>query len=91
MGPECQIWTVNHKTDRVDIPIKYQGNSKEQPVIIEDGVWIGSRVTILPGVRVGKHSVVGAGAVVTKDISPYSVAVGNPAKVVKNRLENFCE
>jgi acetyltransferase-like isoleucine patch superfamily enzyme len=53
------------------------------PVIIEDHVWIGSRVIILPGVFVGHHSVVGAGSVVTKDIPANCLAVGNPARVVR--------
>jgi maltose O-acetyltransferase len=53
------------------------------PVIIEDGVWIGSRVVILPGVRIGHHSVIGAGSVVTDDIPPNCVAVGCPARVVR--------
>ncbi len=54
-----------------------------KPVVIEDGAWIGAGATILPGVRVGKHAIVGAMAVVTKDVPDYGVAVGNPAKVVK--------
>lgn len=58
-----------------------------KPVVVEDSVWIGSRVTILPGVCIGHHSVVGAGSVVTKSIPPYSVAVGNPARVIRNMVE----
>ena len=54
-----------------------------RPVIIEDNVWIGYNAVILKGVRVGKGSVVGARAVVTKDVPPYSIVAGNPAKVVK--------
>jgi maltose O-acetyltransferase len=53
------------------------------PVIIEDHVWIGSRVTILPGVFVGHHSVIGAGSVVNRDIPANCLAVGNPARVVR--------
>lgn len=53
------------------------------PVVIEDNVLVGANAVILEGVRVGDHSVIAAGAVVTKDIPPYSVAVGMPAKVVK--------
>ncbi|WP_279145834.1 DapH/DapD/GlmU-related protein, partial [Clostridium tyrobutyricum] len=53
-------------------------------VVIEDDVWIGEMVCILPGVRIGKGSIIGAGAIVTKNIPKYSIAVGNPAKVVKN-------
>lgn len=56
-------------------------------VIIEDHVWIGSRVVILPGVFVGHHSVIGAGSVVTKDIPPNCLAVGNPARVVRRFVE----
>lgn len=53
------------------------------PVLIEDNVWIGEMCCIMPGVRIGKGSIIGANAVVTKDVPPYSVAVGNPAKIVK--------
>ena len=52
-------------------------------VIIGDNCWIGERAMIMPGVRIGEGSIIGAGAVVTKDIPPYSIAVGNPAKVIK--------
>ena len=53
------------------------------PVIIEDNVWIGENVCILPGVKIGKNSVVGASSVVTKNIPEYSIAVGNPAKIIR--------
>ena len=58
------------------------------PVNIEDHVWIGSRVIILPGVSIGHHAVVGAGSVVTKDIPPNCLAVGNPARVVRQFSEH---
>jgi acetyltransferase-like isoleucine patch superfamily enzyme len=64
---------------------------ESKPVVIEDHVWIGSRVTILPGVRIGQHTTIGAGSVVTKSIPPHSVAVGNPARVVRNLLERAAE
>ena len=54
------------------------------PVVIGDRVWIGDKVTILPGVTVGEGSVIGANAVVTKDIPPYCIAGGNPAKIIKH-------
>lgn len=85
MGPECNIWTVNHAYDRMDIPIKYQGVTKAQPVIIGSGVWIGSRVTILPGVVIGEGAIVGSGAVVTKSVPDYAIVGGNPAKIIKYR------
>jgi len=59
-------------------------NPKSKPVIIEDDVWIASRVIILKGVKIGRGSVVGAGAVVTKSIPPNSFAAGNPARVIKS-------
>ena len=85
MGPETVIYTENHSTKRTDIPMQQQGYEAPKPVVIEDDVWIGRRVIILPGVTIGKGSVIGAGAVVSKDIPPYSVAVGVPARVVKSR------
>lgn len=85
MGPNCVIYTRNHRIDRLDIPMCEQGETEEVPVIIGDDVWIGSNVIVLPGVRIGNHSVIGAGAVVTKDTPDYSIVAGNPAKVVKMR------
>lgn len=85
MGPEVIIYTQNHSFSSTDIPMDQQGFSDEKPVVIGDDVWIGSRVTILPGVTVGKGCVIGASAVVTKDVPPYSVVAGNPARVVKTR------
>lgn len=85
MGPNVLIYTQNHRTDDPDISMDRQGMAELRPVFIEDDVWIGARVIILPGVTIGTGSVVGAGAVVAKSIPPYSVAVGNPARVVKSR------
>ncbi len=56
-------------------------------VILEEDVWVGSNACILSGVTIGRGSVIGAGAVVTKDIPPYSVAAGNPCKVIKSRFD----
>jgi maltose O-acetyltransferase len=53
------------------------------PVVIEHHVWIGARVIILPGVHIGHHAAVGAGSVVTTSIPPYSLAVGNPARIIR--------
>ncbi|OGS22594.1 MAG: hypothetical protein A2252_03175 [Elusimicrobia bacterium RIFOXYA2_FULL_39_19] len=60
-------------------------NAKMEKVIIEDDVWIGSNAVVCPGVTIGKGSVIGAGAVIVKSIPPYSIAVGVPAKVIKER------
>lgn len=85
MGPECVIITRNHRHDRVDVPMIRQGYDDYRPVVIEDDVWIGRRVTVLPGVTVGAHSIISAGAVVTKDVEPYSVVGGVPARLIKKR------
>lgn len=87
MAPEVLIYTVNHKTDRTDVPMNKQGATPPKEVVIGNDVWIGTRVIILPGVTIGNGSIIAAGAVVTKDVPPYSVVGGNPAKVIKSRID----
>lgn len=73
---------LNHDYEDPTRPIVEQGfNVKE--IVVEDGVWMGAGVIVTPGVRIGKNAVVGAGSVVTRDVPPFSVVVGNPARVVK--------
>jgi maltose O-acetyltransferase len=85
MGPDVLIYTENHGIDRTDIPmIKQKGDKKK--VIIQDDVWIGARVIILPGVTVHKGSILAAGSIVTKDVPEYSIVGGNPAKLIKKRI-----
>ena len=95
-GPHPTIITGDH---RIDIPGKYIAgvtveekfvdgvNVHDQPVVIEDDVWVGANVTILKGVTIGHGSVVAAGAVVTKSCPPYSIIGGVPAKVLRKRFE----
>ena len=85
MGPNCDIITRNHNFSSIDIPMIEQGFSETKKVIIGDDVWIGCRTIILPGVCIGKGSIIGAGSVVTKDVEPYSVVAGCPAKIIKKR------
>lgn len=85
MGPNCVIYSRNHKHDRTDITMDMQGYEEEKPVHIGNDVWIGGNVTILPGVNIGDGSVIGACTVVSKDVPPYSIVCGNPGKVVKER------
>lgn len=85
MGTECLILSQNHQFDDISKPMRKQGFKKDEPIIIEDDVWIGNRVIILPGVKVGQGSVVGAGAVVTKDVESYTIVAGNPAVVIRKR------
>jgi maltose O-acetyltransferase len=86
MGPDVIILSRNHVFDDLRVPMCLQGDSGESPVVISDDVWIGARVIILPGVHIGKGAIVGAGAVVPKDVPAYAVVAGNPARVVKQRL-----
>ncbi len=86
MGPDVIIYTENHCTERTDITMRGQGSTKPEKVVVQDDIWIGARVIILPGVTIGRGSIIAAGAVVTKDIPPFSVAAGVPAKVIKSRI-----
>jgi acetyltransferase-like isoleucine patch superfamily enzyme len=86
---------ANHSIDNLDIPILQSGHDcanlyymdKNFSVIIEDDVWIGANVIVLSGSKIGKGSVISAGAVVSSEIPPYSIVVGNPGRVVANRLK----
>ena len=71
-------------SENPDKLINLQGSAYKN-IVVEDDVWIGSRVTILPGVKIGKGSVIAAGAIVTKDVLPYSIMGGIPAKIIKMR------
>ena len=73
---------LNHNYAKINNPIHEQGVSTK-PIVIEDESWIGANAVVLPGVTLGKHSIVAAGSVVTKDIPNYSIAAGNPARVLK--------
>ena len=84
IAPHVVVFASNHSFADTDIPI-FKQSVKTAPITIEDDVWIATQVTIVAGVRIGRGSVIGAGAVVTKDIPPWSVAVGVPARVIKTR------
>jgi len=83
LGMGVHIYVNNHKFDNIKLPIIEQGYYPSEDVCIKEGAWIGANAIILPGVIVGKNVVIGAGSVVTKSIPDFSVAVGNPAKVIK--------
>lgn len=85
MGPDVVILTVLHGFEDPDVPIYMQGKQETRPVVIGNDVWIGMRVIILPGVTVGDGAVLGAGAVVTKDVPAWAVVGGNPADVIRMR------
>lgn len=73
-----------HARDDVDTPVILQARTS-QGITVEDGAWIGIGAKILDGVVIGQHSIVGAGAVVSKDVPPWSVVLGNPARIVEKR------
>ena len=83
MAQGITVTALNHNFDDTEKRIDEQGVSTN-PVTIEDDVWIGANAVILPGVTIGNHCVVAAGAVVTKDVPPHSLVAGVPAKVIKN-------
>lgn len=84
LATQCVIISANHNFSNADIPICEQGESRKK-IIIEDDCWLGAGVKVLAGVKIGKGSVIGAGAVVTKDIPPYSICIGVPARLIQTR------
>jgi acetyltransferase-like isoleucine patch superfamily enzyme len=89
-GPDTSILGGDHNTSQIgeymaDVHWKLEEN--DLPVTIEDDVWIGAKAIILKGVTVGRGSIIAAGAIVVRDVPPYSIVAGIPAKVVKYRFE----
>lgn len=85
IASHCSIYNSNHSFGDANKTIKEQGWVSKGGIVIEDNCWLGTGVKVLDGVTIGRGSVIGAGAVVTKDIPPYSIAVGVPAKVIDKR------
>ncbi len=86
IGPYVNINCADHGMARDGVPMRFQPGSYA-PVVIEEDCWVGSHVVILKGVRVGIGAVVAAGAVVCRDVPPYSIVAGVPAKVIGERSE----
>jgi acetyltransferase-like isoleucine patch superfamily enzyme len=83
-APRCYVLDIDHAYSNKEIPISKQGY-KTSPVKIGDGVWLGTQVVVTRGVVIGEGAIVAANSVVTKDIPPYTIAAGIPAKVIKKR------
>tara|TARA_R110002050_G_scaffold97132_1_gene202059 strand:- start:9658 stop:10215 length:558 start_codon:yes stop_codon:yes gene_type:complete len=83
-GSGLTIFSSNHNYNS-ETKIPYDQTSINKPVIIKDFVWLGSNVTLVPGVSIGEGAIVGAGSVVTKDVPDFAIVGGNPAKVIKYR------
>ncbi len=85
IGYNTQIFSKNHIIPKKPDMIFFSGHDKSKTVIIENDVWIGAGSIILPGVFIGEGAVVAAGSIVTKDVEPFSIVGGNPAKLIKHR------
>ncbi len=89
VGRGLTIFSTNHNWEPAEF-IPYDEKMLARPVLIQDFVWCGANVTIVPGVTVGEGAIIGAGAVVTRDVPAGAVVGGNPAQVIKSRdLEQF--
>jgi len=84
IGPNVVMRSADHRFEKPNILIREQGHIARD-IFIDEDVWLGSNVIILGGVHIGRGSIIGAGAVVTRDIPPMAIAVGIPAKVIKYR------
>jgi len=82
IAPMVSIVSFNYKKDNLPLLYKDQGEEKN-PIEIGNNVWLGSKVTVAAGIKIGDNCIIGANSVVTKDIPPNSMAVGSPAKVIK--------
>ena len=80
VGPSVQIYTAAHL---LQAEARNQGLEEAKPVVVEDNVWLGGGAILLPGVTIGRNAVVGAGAVVTRDVPSNMVVAGNPARVIR--------
>ncbi len=80
VAPNCGFHTAGHP---LDAERRNQGLEYARPITVGNNVWIGANVVVLPGVTIGDNCVIGAGSVVTKDIPPHSLAVGNPCRVIR--------
>ncbi|MBP9181991.1 MAG: CatB-related O-acetyltransferase [Fuscovulum sp.] len=87
IGPELLITGNDHRFDLPGQAVIFSGRPEPKGCVIEDDVWIGARVTIMMGVRIGRGAVVAAGAIVTKDVPAYSVVGGVPARRIRMRFD----
>ena len=88
IGPELRITGDDHRFDEPGVAVIFSGRPVQRKCILEDDVWIGARVMILKGVRVGRGAVIAAGAVVTRDVPPYTVVAGVPARRIRERFDD---
>lgn len=80
IGPNCSLYTAIHPTEPGPRRAKWESSA---PITLGDNVWLGGSVVVCPGVTIGENSIIGAGAVVTRSVPANSIAVGNPARVIR--------
>ena len=85
IGPHCVFFKENRAADDLDKPVGQHGTTPIRIPIVEDHAWVGERALVMQGRRIGRGAIVGAGAVVTRDVEPYTVVGGNPARVIGHR------
>ena len=82
------LLAVTHKFGSITVPIIKQGSTPVDPVIVEDNVWIGRNVVVMPGITLGRGAIIGTGAVVTKDVTSLAIMGGVPARLIKYRTND---
>lgn len=87
-GPEVSIALGEHRFDLPGTPVIFSGNPEVCDTVIEDDVWIGARALVRSGVRIGRGAIIAMGAVVVKDVEPYAIVAGVPARKVRNRFSS---
>jgi acetyltransferase-like isoleucine patch superfamily enzyme len=86
IAPHCVIVEGSHEYKNLDLPMALAGDFSKGPIIIEDDVWIGANCTVIQNVKIGKGAIIGANSFINKDVDPYSIMGGVPAKQIGSRL-----
>jgi hypothetical protein len=88
LAPEVKVVGLDHVTDLVEVPMQFSGRPEQRPTTIGRDVWVGHGALIMRGVTIGDGAIVGARAIVTKDVEPFSIVVGVPAREVARRFRS---
>ena len=91
LGPYVSIIGNDHVTSKAGVPVIFSGRPSQKPTFVEDDAWIGSGTIIMAGVRIGRGAIVGAGSVVTRNVPPYEIHAGVPARKIGERFSNEIE
>lgn len=87
IGPHCVLAAGNHEFRNLELPMIKAGSFSNGPIVIEEDVWIGANCTITDNVRIGRGAIVGANSLVNKNIDPYAIVGGVPARFISSRLD----